>query len=210
MWPVLDRFHAIHPIGSTYSRSSPGFHTNSSCKLCLLALSLYVQWHTSAFLLLGDRVRVTEREHVALESIVSFTPSVRSQATEWNRERQGKQTSYSWTFPRVQEWISSDTLDVNAQLWGLRTEGIFKVLLTERVLVSRTLRRVCDRSVLGAMSGVTRKGSGRPGYYYRLLGRTRLQRQRSRSRSRSRATTNRGKLHVITLHYFWNIFPLIF
>ncbi|TRY59556.1 hypothetical protein DNTS_012246, partial [Danionella cerebrum] len=41
------------------------------------------------------------------------------------------------------------------------------------------------------MSGVTRKGSGRPGYYYRLLGRTRLQRQRSRSRSRSRATNNR-------------------
>uniref|UniRef100_A0A673HPU1 Disabled homolog 2-interacting protein-like n=1 Tax=Sinocyclocheilus rhinocerous TaxID=307959 RepID=A0A673HPU1_9TELE len=41
------------------------------------------------------------------------------------------------------------------------------------------------------MSGVTRQGSGRPGYYYRLLGRTRLQRQRSRSRSRSRATNNR-------------------
>ncbi|XP_016348846.1 disabled homolog 2-interacting protein-like isoform X2 [Sinocyclocheilus anshuiensis] len=41
------------------------------------------------------------------------------------------------------------------------------------------------------MSDVTRKGSGRPGYYYRLLGRTRLQRQRSRSRSRSRATNNR-------------------
>ncbi|XP_051552484.1 disabled homolog 2-interacting protein-like isoform X2 [Myxocyprinus asiaticus] len=41
------------------------------------------------------------------------------------------------------------------------------------------------------MSGVTRKGSGRPGYYYRLLGRTRLQRQRSRSRSRSRTTNNR-------------------
>ncbi|MCJ8748722.1 hypothetical protein PDJAM_G00168030 [Pangasius djambal] len=36
------------------------------------------------------------------------------------------------------------------------------------------------------MSGITRKGSGRPGYYYRLLGRTRLQRQRSRSRSRTR------------------------
>ncbi|XP_056314024.1 DAB2 interacting protein b isoform X1 [Danio aesculapii] len=41
------------------------------------------------------------------------------------------------------------------------------------------------------MSGVTRKGSGRPGYYYRLLGRTRLQRQRSRSRSRSRVTNNK-------------------
>ncbi|KAG5272352.1 hypothetical protein AALO_G00164540, partial [Alosa alosa] len=41
------------------------------------------------------------------------------------------------------------------------------------------------------MSGVTRKGSGRPGYYYRFLGRTRLQRQRSRSRSRTRPATNR-------------------
>ncbi|XP_066568840.1 DAB2 interacting protein b isoform X2 [Amia ocellicauda] len=36
------------------------------------------------------------------------------------------------------------------------------------------------------MSGTGRKSSGRPSYYYRLLGRTRLQRQRSRSRSRTR------------------------
>lgn len=42
------------------------------------------------------------------------------------------------------------------------------------------------------MSGITRKGSGRPSYYYRLLGRTRLQRQRSRSRSRTRPA-NKGK-----------------
>ncbi|XP_022521016.1 DAB2 interacting protein b isoform X5 [Astyanax mexicanus] len=41
------------------------------------------------------------------------------------------------------------------------------------------------------MSGVSRKGSGRPGYYYRLLGRTRLQRQRSRSRSRSRPAASK-------------------
>lgn len=45
---------------------------------------------------------------------------------------------------------------------------------------------------VGRMSGITRKGSGRPGYYYRLLGRTRLQRQRSRSRSRTRPA-NKGK-----------------
>ncbi|XP_061119154.1 DAB2 interacting protein b isoform X3 [Conger conger] len=36
------------------------------------------------------------------------------------------------------------------------------------------------------MSGTAKKSSGRPSYYYRLLGRTRLQRQRSRSRSRTR------------------------
>ncbi|KAL0965259.1 hypothetical protein UPYG_G00278950 [Umbra pygmaea] len=42
-----------------------------------------------------------------------------------------------------------------------------------------------------AGAGVTRKGSGRPSYYYRFLGRTRLQRQRSRSRSRSRPTVSR-------------------
>ncbi len=123
---------------------------------------------------------------------------------ERERERESKlsllQLDFSQTW--VLEWISSDTLDVTAQLWSLCTEGIFKVLLTERVYV----RRVCDRSVLRAMSGVTRKGSGRPGYYYRLLGRTRLQRQRSRSRSRSRATNNRGKHLVLTLlHCFWNI-----
>ncbi|XP_037389117.1 DAB2 interacting protein b isoform X3 [Pygocentrus nattereri] len=41
------------------------------------------------------------------------------------------------------------------------------------------------------MSGVSRKGSGRPGYYYRLLGRTRLQRQRSRSRSRTRPANSK-------------------
>lgn len=44
-----------------------------------------------------------------------------------------------------------------------------------------------------AMAGVTRKGSGRPSYYYRFLGKSRLQRQRSRSRSRTRPATNRGK-----------------
>ncbi|KAM4527713.1 disabled homolog 2-interacting protein-like isoform 4-T4 [Odontesthes bonariensis] len=36
------------------------------------------------------------------------------------------------------------------------------------------------------MAGATRKGSGRPSYYYRFLGKSRLQRQRSRSRSRTR------------------------
>uniref|UniRef100_A0A8C3G4P0 DAB2 interacting protein b n=1 Tax=Cyclopterus lumpus TaxID=8103 RepID=A0A8C3G4P0_CYCLU len=41
------------------------------------------------------------------------------------------------------------------------------------------------------MAGVTRKGSGRPSYYYRFLGRSRLQRQRSRSRSRTRPPTSR-------------------
>ncbi|XP_041706493.1 disabled homolog 2-interacting protein isoform X2 [Coregonus clupeaformis] len=42
-----------------------------------------------------------------------------------------------------------------------------------------------------AGAGITRKGSGRPSYYYRFLGRTRLQRQRSRSRSRTRPAASR-------------------
>ncbi|XP_027880427.1 disabled homolog 2-interacting protein isoform X4 [Xiphophorus couchianus] len=41
------------------------------------------------------------------------------------------------------------------------------------------------------MAGFTRKGSGRPSYYYRFLGKSRLQRQRSRSRSRTRPSANR-------------------
>ncbi|XP_020777282.1 DAB2 interacting protein b isoform X2 [Boleophthalmus pectinirostris] len=41
------------------------------------------------------------------------------------------------------------------------------------------------------MAGITRKGSGRPSYYYRFLGKSRLQRQRSRSRSRTRPAANR-------------------
>ncbi|XP_072228739.1 disabled homolog 2-interacting protein-like isoform X1 [Leuresthes tenuis] len=41
------------------------------------------------------------------------------------------------------------------------------------------------------MAGVTRKGSGRPSYYYRFLGKSRLQRQRSRSRSRTRPSVSR-------------------
>ncbi|XP_014828181.1 PREDICTED: disabled homolog 2-interacting protein isoform X5 [Poecilia mexicana] len=41
------------------------------------------------------------------------------------------------------------------------------------------------------MAGVTRKGSGRPSYYYRFLGKSRLQRQRSRSRSRTRPSANK-------------------
>ncbi|KAG7499132.1 disabled-like 2-interacting isoform X1 [Solea senegalensis] len=41
------------------------------------------------------------------------------------------------------------------------------------------------------MAGVSRKGSGRPSYYYRFLGKSRLQRQRSRSRSRTRPPANR-------------------
>ncbi|XP_070780473.1 DAB2 interacting protein b [Enoplosus armatus] len=41
------------------------------------------------------------------------------------------------------------------------------------------------------MAGITRKGSGRPSYYYRFLGKSRLQRQRSRSRSRTRPSTSR-------------------
>ncbi|KAL6096652.1 dab2ip [Pungitius sinensis] len=41
------------------------------------------------------------------------------------------------------------------------------------------------------MAGVTRKGSGRPSYYYRFLGKSRLQRQRSRSRSRTRPPASR-------------------
>lgn len=43
-----------------------------------------------------------------------------------------------------------------------------------------------------SMAGVTRKGSGRPSYYYRFLGKSRLQRQRSRSRSRTRPPASRG------------------
>lgn len=42
------------------------------------------------------------------------------------------------------------------------------------------------------MAGISRKGSGRPSYYYRFLGKSRLQRQRSRSRSRTRPSTSRG------------------
>ncbi|XP_071322983.1 DAB2 interacting protein b isoform X6 [Trachinotus anak] len=41
------------------------------------------------------------------------------------------------------------------------------------------------------MAGVIRKGSGRPSYYYRFLGKSRLQRQRSRSRSRTRPSASR-------------------
>ncbi|XP_023816223.1 disabled homolog 2-interacting protein isoform X2 [Oryzias latipes] len=41
------------------------------------------------------------------------------------------------------------------------------------------------------MAGVTRKASGRPSYYYRFLGKSRLQRQRSRSRSRTRSSAMR-------------------
>ncbi|KAM3874079.1 DAB2 interacting protein b isoform 3-T3 [Diretmus argenteus] len=41
------------------------------------------------------------------------------------------------------------------------------------------------------MAGVTRKGSGRRSYYYRFLGKSRLQRQRSRSRSRTRPAASR-------------------
>ncbi|XP_030004551.1 disabled homolog 2-interacting protein isoform X4 [Sphaeramia orbicularis] len=41
------------------------------------------------------------------------------------------------------------------------------------------------------MAGVTRKGSGRPSYYYRFLGKSRLQRQRSRSRSRTRPAASK-------------------
>lgn len=48
------------------------------------------------------------------------------------------------------------------------------------------------------MAGVNRKGSGRPSYYYRFLGKSRLQRQRSRSRSRTRPSTSRGN------KYFYN------
>lgn len=50
-----------------------------------------------------------------------------------------------------------------------------------------------QRGTPSAMAGVGRKGSGRPSYYYRFLGKSRLQRQRSRSRSRSRTAGNRGK-----------------
>ncbi|KAK1787596.1 hypothetical protein P4O66_016097, partial [Electrophorus voltai] len=60
----------------------------------------------------------------------------------------------------------------------------------DRCVRARGRARVCSAQT---MSGVSRKGSGRRGYYYRLLGRHRLQRQRSRSRSRSRPTSNKGK-----------------
>ncbi|XP_028318046.1 disabled homolog 2-interacting protein-like isoform X6 [Gouania willdenowi] len=41
------------------------------------------------------------------------------------------------------------------------------------------------------MAGISRKGSGRRSYYYRFLGKSRLQRQRSRSRSRTRPSASR-------------------
>ncbi|XP_077479490.1 DAB2 interacting protein b isoform X2 [Stigmatopora argus] len=41
------------------------------------------------------------------------------------------------------------------------------------------------------MAGITRKGSGRRSYYYRFLGKSRLQRQRSRSRSRTRTAASK-------------------
>ncbi|XP_026152450.1 disabled homolog 2-interacting protein isoform X3 [Mastacembelus armatus] len=41
------------------------------------------------------------------------------------------------------------------------------------------------------MAGISRKGSGRPSYYYRFLGKSGLQRQRSRSRSRTRPSASR-------------------
>lgn len=45
---------------------------------------------------------------------------------------------------------------------------------------------VCMCKIETKMSMNSRKSSGRPSYYYRLLRRSRLQRQRSRSRSRNR------------------------
>lgn len=45
---------------------------------------------------------------------------------------------------------------------------------------------VCVCKIDTKMSMNSRKSSGRPSYYYRLLRRSRLQRQRSRSRSRNR------------------------
>lgn len=57
---------------------------------------------------------------------------------------------------------------------------------------AETLCCVGSRVGISTMAGVTRKGSGRPSYYYRFLGKSRLQRQRSRSRSRTRMAANRG------------------
>ncbi len=116
---------------STFSWSSPGFHTNSSYELCLLALSLCLQWHASAFPLLRYRVCVRERdrEHVALKSFLSYSP-LREKSSNRERERESKlslpQLDFSQTW--VLEWISSDNLDVTAQLWSLCTGGIFKVI----------------------------------------------------------------------------------
>lgn len=50
-----------------------------------------------------------------------------------------------------------------------------------------------------SMAGVSRKGSGRPSYYYRFLGKSRLQRQRSRSRSRSRPAASKGNKKQLQL-----------
>lgn len=59
----------------------------------------------------------------------------------------------------------------------------------DSVIVALAWSWVFGRTMAGA--GITRKGSGRPSYYYRFLGRTRLQRQRSRSRSRTRPAASR-------------------
>lgn len=67
---------------------------------------------------------------------------------------------------------------------------------------------VCMCKIETKMSMNSRKSSGRPSYYYRLLRRSRLQRQRSRSRSRnrplSRGNSNNGSLSLtVQSHGCW-------
>lgn len=57
---------------------------------------------------------------------------------------------------------------------------------------------VCMCKIDRKMSMNSRKSSGRPSYYYRLLRRSRLQRQRSRSRSRNRPLS-RGNCNELCL-----------
>lgn len=73
-----------------------------------------------------EREGKREREHVALKSLFSFSPlSEKSSNRERERQKKSKlsllQLDFSQT--RVLECISSDTLDVTAQLWSLCTEG---------------------------------------------------------------------------------------
>ncbi len=112
---------------STFSWSSPGFHTNSSYELCLLALSLCLQWHASAFPLLRYRVCVRERdrEHVALKSFLSYSP-LREKSSNREREREREREranfpSHSWTFPRLECWNGSPLI-----LWmSLHNCGVY-------------------------------------------------------------------------------------
>lgn len=97
----------------------------------------------------------------------------------------------SWVFARG---LSSEVCDKQScNPWELCLEFICADTRFKRTFsAAEILCCVSSRVEISTMAGVTRKGSGRPSYYYRFLGKSRLQRQRSRSRSRTRTAASRG------------------